>query len=170
MIIHCGANPHHEPYLRHPASGVVDPFSHRFDFLALGSSAAAPAKFRDDQSGGATVFANGHRSADADATDSRWEQAGFSFAQPSRVTSRIVDLSARFRSARNLRPARTQDAGSRLRLYLKIPTEAAVTVDGQPVARTPVNGVKAVFTREDKTRPWQTKTLVFSKTIIKANR
>jgi hypothetical protein len=44
------------------------------------------------------------------------------------------------------------------------PDGAAVTIDGQPVGTTPVSGVKVVYTREAKTRPWQTKTLIFSKT------
>ena len=48
--------------------------------------------------------------------------------------------------------------------FASSPDGASVTVDGQPVGTTPVSGVKAVYTREDKTRPWQTKTLVFSKT------
>jgi dipeptidyl aminopeptidase/acylaminoacyl peptidase len=48
--------------------------------------------------------------------------------------------------------------------FASSPDGAAVTIDGQAVGTTPVSGVKVVYTREDKTRPWQTKTLVFFKT------
>ena len=44
------------------------------------------------------------------------------------------------------------------------PDGATVTIDGQQVGTTPVAGLRVVYTREGKTRPWQNKTLVMSKT------
>ncbi len=44
------------------------------------------------------------------------------------------------------------------------PDGATVTIDKQQVGTTPVNNVKVVYTRDNKTRPWQEKTLVVSKT------
>jgi hypothetical protein len=43
------------------------------------------------------------------------------------------------------------------------PAGAAVTIDGQSVGTTPATGVAVVFTREDKTSPWQRKSVVVSK-------
>jgi len=43
------------------------------------------------------------------------------------------------------------------------PDGATVTIDGQQVGTTPATGVRVVYTRDSKSRPWQNKTLVMSK-------
>lgn len=48
--------------------------------------------------------------------------------------------------------------------FASTPPGAAVTIDDQLVGTTPLSGVRVVYTRDDKNQPWQSKTLVFSKT------
>ena len=43
------------------------------------------------------------------------------------------------------------------------PDGAALTLEGQPAGTTPASGLPVVYTREDKTSPWQEQTLVVSK-------
>ncbi len=47
--------------------------------------------------------------------------------------------------------------------FVSSPDGATVRIDGEPVGTTPVTGVKVVYTRDDKSSPWQNKTLVVAK-------
>ena len=155
-----------KPTSRHPASGRCGPvFAIGLTLLALGFLGGCASQVPvTTNPAGATVFANGQSIG---LTPTQLTADG------NKPVSVSLSLEGYFPESLTYLPDSDQHAIS-VRLepktlvktydFTSSPDGAAVTVDGQPVGTTPVNGVKAVFTREDKTRPWQTKTLVFSKT------